>query len=140
MKKSTSTLMNELNSSSQIDKYLKENSNFIIEKKLFKYLQEKLDEKGLSKSDVIKKSEINEIYGYQILSGKRFPSRNKLLCICIGAEFSVEETNEVLRVAEFSPLYPKLKRDSVIIFCIKNRYPIWRINEELFDHDLQILS
>ena len=139
MKKLTDELMKELNSTSQIDKYLNENGDYLLDTTLSDYLCIKIEEKGLTKAGIIKKSEINEIYGYQILSGKRVPSRNKLLSICIGAEFSISEINDALKISEFSPLSPKKKRDSIIIFCIKNKYPIWKINEELYDHDFQTL-
>lgn len=139
MKKLTDELMKELNSTSQIDKYLNENGDYLLDTTLSDYLCNKIEEKGLTKAGIIKKSEINEIYGYQILSGKRVPSRNKLLSICIGAEFSISEINDALKISEFSPLSPKKKRDSIIIFCIKNKYPIWKINEELYDHDFQTL-
>lgn len=139
MKKLTDELMKELNSTSQIDKYLNENGDYLLDTTLSDYLCSKIEEKGLTKAGIIKKSEINQIYGYQILSGKRVPSRNKLLSICIGAEFSISEINDALKISEFSPLSPKKKRDSIIIFCIKNKYPIWKINEELYDHDFQTL-
>lgn len=139
MKKSTTDLLNELNQTSHIDQYLKENGEYIIDQSLSKYLCDIIESKNLSKSDIIKKSDINEIYGYQIFSGKRTPSRNKLLCICIGADFSLEETNETLKVAGFSPLFPKIKRDSIIIFGIQNRHQIWEINESLYNHQLQTL-
>lgn len=139
MKKSTTDLLNELNQTSHIDQYLKENGEYIIDQSLSKYLCDIIESKNLSKSDIIKKSDINEIYGYQIFSGKRTPSRNKLLCICIGADFTLEETNETLKVAGFSPLFPKIKRDSIIIFGIQNRHQIWEINESLYNHQLQTL-
>ena len=139
MKKSTTDLLNELNQTSHIDQYLKENGEYIIDQSLSKYLCDIIESKNLSKSDIIKKSDINEIYGYQIFSGKRTPSRNKLLCICIGADFSLEETNETLKVAGFSPLFPKIKRDSIIIFGIQNQHQIWEINESLYNHQLQTL-
>lgn len=139
MKKSTTDLLNELNQTSHIDQYLKENGEYIIDQSLSKYLCDIIEAKNLSKSDIIKKSDINEIYGYQIFSGKRTPSRNKLLCICIGADFTLEETNETLKVAGFSPLFPKIKRDSIIIFGIQNRHQIWEINESLYNHQLQTL-
>ena len=139
MKKSTTDLLNELNQTSHIDQYLKENDEYIIDQSLSKYLCNIIESKNLSKSDIIKKSDINEIYGYQIFSGKRTPSRNKLLCICIGADFSLEETNETLKVAGFSPLFPKIKRDSIIIFGIQNQHQIWEINESLYNHQLQTL-
>lgn len=139
MKKRTSDLMNELNHTSHIDKYLKENKDYLIDQTLSNFLCSKLEEKSLSKNDVIKKSDINEIYGYQIFSGKRTPSRNKLISICIGAEFNLSETNEILKIGGFSPLFPKIKRDSIIIFGIQNHYTILKINEALYDHQLQTL-
>lgn len=139
MKKSTTDLLNELNQTSHIDQYLKENGEYIIDQSLSKYLCDIIESKNLSKSDIIKKSDINEIYGYQIFSGKRTPSRNKLLCICIGADFSLEETNETLKFAGFSPLFPKIMRDSIIIFGIQNHHQIWEINESLYNHQLQTL-
>ena len=126
--KRTTDLMNELNQTPHIDQYLKNNEEYIIDLTLSNYLCDRLEKKSLSKADVIKKADINEIYGYQILSGKRTPSRNKLIRLCIGAEFSLDDTNETLKVAGFSPLFPKIKRDSIIIFGIQNNYPIWQIN------------
>ncbi len=139
MNKPTDDLYKELNQTSHIEQYLKDNNEFLIDDSLSNYLCNKFDEMNISKSSVLKNADINEIYGYQILSGKRFPSRNKLLCICIGAGFSLSETNETLKVAEYSPLFPKLKRDSIIIFGLQNQYPIWKINELLFDHQLHPL-
>lgn len=137
--KRTTDLMNELNQTSHIDQYLKDNEEYIIDLTLSNYLCDIFEKKSLSKSDVIKKSDINEIYGYQILSGKRTPSRNKLISLCIGAKFTLDETNEILKVGGFSPLFPKIKRDSVIIFGIQNHYSIWQINESLYTHQLQTL-
>ena len=137
--KKTSDLLKELNSTSNIDSYLKDNENYIINQTLCKYLSELIESKQLSKSEIIRKSDINEIYAYQIFSGKRFPSRNKLIRICIGAEFTLEEINNVMTVAEFSPLYPKIKRDSIIIFGIRNEKSILQINELLYSHQLETI-
>ena len=139
MNKPTDDLYKELNQTLHIEEYLKENDQFLIDTTLSDYLCNKFDEMHISKSSVLKKADINEIYGYQILSGKRSPSRNKLLSICIGAGFSLEETNETLRIAEYSPLFPKLKRDSIIIFGLQNHYPIWKINESLYNNETQPL-
>ena len=137
--KKTSDLLKELNSTSNIDSYLKDNENYIINQTLCNYLSELIESKGLSKSEIIRKSDINEIYAYQIFSGKRFPSRNKLIRICIGAEFTLEEIYNVMTVAEFSPLYPKIKRYSIIILGIRNEQSILQINELLYSHQLETI-
>lgn len=137
--KNTKDLQNELSNAHNIDQYLKNNEDYIIDQSLAQYFCDVLNQKSISKQDVIKRSDLNEIYAYQIISGKRVPSRNKLICLCIGAKFTVEETNETLQVGGFSPLFPKIKRDSIIFFGIKNSYSVWQINEELYSHKLQTL-
>ncbi len=137
--KKTTDLLNELSQTSRIDKYLKDNEESIIDQTLSQYLCDIFEKRALSKADVIRNSDINEIYGYQILSGTRTPSRNKIICICIGAGFTVKESNQTLRIGGVSPLYPKSTRDSIIIFGIQNHYPVWKINEELYSHQLETL-
>lgn len=133
--KKTTDLLNELSESTYVDNYLKKNDDSIIEQNLSKHLCQVFEERSLSKADVVRNSDLNEVYAYQILSGKKSPSRNKVIRLCIGADFSIEDTNLALRIAGFSPLYPKLSRDSIIIFGINKKYPIWKINEELYKHE-----
>lgn len=137
--KNTKDLLKELNNTHDIDSYLNDNRTQIIDKQLNNFLNELIERNAISKSKIIRQADINEIYAYQIFSGKRFPSRNKLLRICIGAEFSINEINDVLTVGEFSPLYPRIKRDSIIIFGIQNQYTIYQINELLHSHQLELL-
>lgn len=137
--KNTNDLLKELNNTHDIDSYLNDNRTQIIDKQLNNFLNELIERNAISKSKIIRQADINEIYAYQIFSGKRFPSRNKLLRICIGAEFSINEINDVLTVGEFSPLYPRIKRDSIIIFGIQNQYTIYQINELLHSHQLELL-
>lgn len=60
--KITTDLMNELNQTPHIDQYLKNNEEYIIDLTLSNYLCDRLEKKSLSKTDVIKKADINEIY------------------------------------------------------------------------------
>ncbi len=43
----------------------------------------------------------------------------------------IPETQRLLRLASRGNLYPKIKRDSVIIFCLKNNYDIYKTDEIL---------
>ena len=49
------------------------------------YLYDVFKEKCLVKSQVFRKAEVDEIFGYQIFSGRKNPSRNTLIAICIVA-------------------------------------------------------
>lgn len=82
----------------------------MINKTLSQYLCDLLEEKHLKKSDVIRKGELNESYAYQMFSGvKSTPSKDKLICLSIGMDLSVDETNSLLKLAGLSPLYPRIK-------------------------------
>lgn len=133
LKKPTDDLMNEINQSNSIDKYLKDNSDYMVDKELSQILEDLLEKKDMKKSLIIKKAEISEVYGYQIFSGVKRPLRDKLLSICIAMELNLEETQEVLKHGSFALLYPKNKRDSIIIFGIDNKMSVCEINNLLYD-------
>ena len=132
--KPTDDLMKELTCSEDLDQYIKNNKAYFTDTSLAEALNQKLEEKGLQKSVVIKAAEINEIYGYQIFSGKRIPSREKLLCILIGMKLFLSETQQLLKLAGYAPLYPKNVRDSIVISGLQNACSVMEINELLYDH------
>ena len=129
----TSELLKTLNSCNNIDSYFKENSQYILDTNISQYLYNVFAEKCLIKSRVFKKAEIDEIFGYKIFSGKKNPSRNTLIAICIGAGFTLNETQTALKIAGYATLYPKNKRDCIIIFGINHQKTVCDINEELYD-------
>ena len=132
-KKPTDELMNALKQSTSIEQYVQEQGDSFIDQKLSEALGELADEKGLSKGEAIQRSDINEIYGYQIFSGKRYPSRDKLLCMSVGMGLTIEEAQSLLKLAGYAMLYPKRKRDSIILFGLERGYTIIQINESLYD-------
>ena len=138
--KPTDDLMKELTRSDDLDQYIKENEAYFIDTSLAEALNQKLKEKELAKSTVIKAAEINEIYGYQIFSGKRIPSREKLLCILIGMKLSLPEAQQLLKLAGYAPLYPKNIRDSIIISGLQHSKTVIEINELLYDHQEPTLN
>lgn len=132
--KPTDDLMKNLKSSSDLDSFFKENQEYMIDKKLAEYLTALAKEKKISKSEIFKKAEINDLYGYQIFSGNRKPSRDKLFSLCRGMNLSLEETQSTLKLAEFAPLYPKSKRDCILIMGIEKMLSVFEINQSLFDN------
>lgn len=135
IKKSTNELMDALNSSRSIEHYIQSEKEHLIEAPLCDYLNQLAEEKGLKKSQIIRDAELNEIYGYQLFSGKRTPSRDKLISLAFGMHLSLQETQQLLKYANFSPLYPKNERDSILIWCLNNKYSIYQTNDSLFTHN-----
>ena len=86
-------------------------------------------------------STFKRTYAYQIFSGlKTAPKRDKLICLSIGMGLSVNETNSVLKIAGLSPLYPKIKRDSIIIINMNNNKSVVEINEALYNEGEDTLN
>ena len=104
IKKPTDELMDALNQCSSVKEYINNEQDYLIDSAVCDYLNQLLEEKSLKKSTVIKNSELNEIYGYQIFSGKRIPSRDKLISISLGMNLSLDETQALLKYAGFAPL------------------------------------
>ena len=74
---------------------------------------------ALGKAEVIRRSCLDRTYGYQILSGLKEPSRDKLLCLCLAAGLDDMQTRRVLELAKTGILYARNRRDSVILFAIR---------------------
>lgn len=139
-KKSTDELLKQLNSCNNIDDYFKENSEQLIQTNIADYLYDVFKEKCLVKSKVFRKAEVDEIFGYQIFSGRKNPSRNTLIAICIGARFTLNEIQAALKIAGFATLYAKNKRDSLIIYGITHAKSVLEINEMLFNENEKTLN
>ncbi len=67
-----------------------------------------------------------------VFSGRRNPSRDRLLCLCVGLETTLEEAQKLLKLAAYAPLYPRLKRDAIISYGLVHRMSLSEINDKLF--------
>lgn len=135
----TKKLLEELKNCDDFKKFYEIHSDSVERKTLSEYLTELIEKKGIKKSEVIKASELNEIYAYQIFSGVRIPDRKKLLSITIGMKLTLEETQELLKVTGYAPLYVKNEFDCAIIYGICKKLSIIDINFILYENNLETL-
>lgn len=131
--KSTGDLMIELMKMGSFENYMKQNKDVIVTASVADLLNQILERKGLSRARIAKDSGLNEIYAYQVMAGTRTPSRDKVLCICVAIGLTVEEIQGLLKMCGYASLYPKRKRDAIILFALKETKPVPVINEELFN-------
>ena len=139
MKKDTSALVKELGLCPDFQTFYNENKSYMVSSDLTQLLEELLKSKGLKKSQVIKNSELSEVYGYQIFSGVRVPERNKLLCLAVSMDLNIDETQQLLRCAGYAPLYVKIPFDSVVLYGLCTNLTIVQINELLYEYSLETL-
>ena len=99
---------------------------------LAEFLQSMLEKRGLERARVVRMADLNETFGYQIFTGARNPTRNKVLQIAFAMALTLHETNRALTAAGASALDPKCRRDAIIIFCIDHGCSLQKVNEELY--------
>lgn len=138
---STGRLANILKNAKDIKIFLQENQSSITDPTLREYLEKLLSLKGLKRQDVIKNAELDSNYINQLFNGiKTKPGRNQTLSLAFGFELNNEETARLLKIAGVGALYPKNKRDAVIIHSLETGKSITQTNEILSSLDLGTLS
>ena len=137
--KSTDKLQSELMSQPNLDEYIKKNAAFFAERSIVDLLTELYNKKNISKAELARQAGISEIYLHQVFSGRRKPSRDRLLCFCAGLEAGLEDIQRLLKQAGYAPLYPKLKRDAIIIHGILSHTPLNEMNDKLFSENERTL-
>lgn len=141
--KKTEDLLNKLmniKKRSDLNKYFEENAAHIDNHFLPDYILKICQDKGLGKSDIIRNADINRNYGYQILSGLKAPSRDKLLQICIGNGFTLEQANKAMTIGNLGILYAKDPRDSIMIYSLNNSLNLIETNIILDEHGYKLLG
>lgn len=119
MTASSATAANNLVNAENIEDYLAENQELLLDLTLPEYLMLLLQQKKLKRADVWRDSGIEKAYVYQIFDGKKCPSRDKLIAIAFGLHLNSEETQRMLKLGGCSELYPRVARDAVILFAIQ---------------------
>ena len=137
--KSTDDLKQELMSDSDIDSYIKENESYFVDRSVTEMLTGFYERRNMTKSQLAQRSCMSEMYLHQIFSGRRKPSRDKILCLCIGMDLSIEDTQWLLKEAAFAQLYPRIRREAIIYHGIVHHTPLNEINDKLFEADEKAL-
>ena len=137
--KNTDTLQQELMSTNNLDRFLTENDASFRDVPLQEAIQRIFDEKGMSKAQLAKQSGISEVYLHQLFSGRRFPSRSRLLCLCFGLGATVDEAQSLLQQARHAPLYSRDRRDAIIIFALSHHMTLCEVNDKLFTENMDTL-
>ena len=125
--KSTDNLIGELMSRPSVEAYLHANEPFFSEKGVAELLAQLYETKELTKAELARRACISEVYLHQVFAGRRNPSRDRLLCICIGLGITLEETQ-----GAYALLYPRIKRDAIISYGLVHQLSLGEINDKLF--------
>lgn len=142
MYKTTEMLINEITSIDEIQSFVSDNNEEILDLSLSEYLNELICKYDCKQSDIFKRAGMTgKSYGYDLFrDDKKKPSRDVLIRICIGFPLTIEEAQKVLRCGKVRPLYPRDERDAYILFALNKRYSIDKLNELLYDQNLELFE
>ena len=137
--KDTNNLRQELMEAANLDQFLSENQENFNSGNVCDLLNQLFLKRKLSKAALAKQSGMSEVYLHQVFSGRRNPSRSCLLCLCFGLNATLEETQELLKQCGLAQLYPKNKRDAIILYGILNGMDLFAVNDKLFAENEETL-
>lgn len=95
------------------------------------YISELCRESGRVPEQIIRLSAIDRTYGHQLFNGRRRPSRDKVIQLAFGFGLDVDGAQRLLLRAQKSALYPKIRRDAAILYCLNNRKDIFETQSVL---------
>ncbi len=137
--KTTDDLKQELMEEADLDRFIAENEEYFAETDLTEVLMRLYKKCGLTKAEVARRAGMSEVYLHQVFSGRRRPSRDRLLCLCVGLESQLEEAQLLLKGMGYAPIYPRLKRDAIISHGLLHHTPLPEINDKLFSENEKTL-
>lgn len=138
--KTTEELNHEIKAATDIEDYLLKNRENMLNDSLPRYLRELLTQKGLSRAQVVRNSHLDRTYAYQIFSGEKTPSRDKLLALAFGLHLTGDETQRMLKISCNRELYARDMRDALILFALERGKTVLEVNESLYDHGFPVLG
>lgn len=138
--KTTDELGHEIKAATDIEDYLESNQENLILQNLPEYLGTLLSCRKITKADIVRGSLLSKAYVYQIFSGEKNPSRDKLIALAFGMRLSEEETQTLLKLSKNAKLYARDKRDSIILFALQRKMSILKVNDLLFRHGFDTLG
>lgn len=88
-----------------------------------------LVEKNVPHTKVIRLLNVERCYGYQLLNGKRTPTREQLIKIGIILKLSFEEVQRLLKTAGKDILYARNLTDARVIYSLEHELEYYKACE-----------
>lgn len=136
----TSMLFSELKEDGTFVKFADDHEDIFLNLSFADYILALSGERAVSPASVVRNAQIDRVYGQQLFSGVRKPSRDKAIQLAFGFELSLDETQRLLQMADKSRLYPKIKRDAAIIYGLEHRMKLQEMQELLYTIGVPVLG
>lgn len=118
---STNELFGSLEKANSLESFFTQYDESLSSADMSEQLNLLLEKHHLTKLAVIQAANLERSIGYQIFSGHRHARRDVVISIALGMQLSLEETQRLLRSAQYGDLFPKNRRDAALIYCITHQ-------------------
>lgn len=139
-KDSTNTLLDGIFKASTLDNFIQEHEDALRVPTLSAYLGALCRGKGMLRAEVVRRAGIDRSFGFQIFQGTRNPSRDKVIQLAVGFGLDYEQAQALLKAAQKSALYPRIKRDAAIIYCLNKHLSFTDTQAVLSDLQATVLG
>ena len=120
----TSALLRKLFNTPDLEQFMAGNAADMAVPSFHAYITDICQATGQVPEQVIKQAAIERTYGHQLFNGTRNPSRDKVIQLAFGLRLDLEGAQRLLQVAQKSPLYPRIKRDAAILYCLNHHQDV----------------
>lgn len=128
----TEKLWEMLRESNDISLFLTDNKEDFRKDSVPGVLNDLFRTKKISKAALAKRASMSEVYLHQVFAGQRNPSRNRILCMCLGMSASLDETQRTLKLCGAAELYIRNRRDVIISYGLLHGMSVQEVNDRLF--------
>ena len=136
----TDELLKLLFKERSLEQFLQRNESAYLNTTFGDYLSAWCRREHVVPEQLIRRADLEKSFGHQLFSGKRNPSRDTVIKLAFAMGADVAQAQEMLKIARKSILYPRIKRDTVIIYCLHNHISLLDTELILEDLDLPILG
>lgn len=136
----TNELLTRLFMDNDLGHFLQQNAASCVSISFADYLNDWCRRRGEVPEQVIRRADLEKSFGHQLFTGKRNPSRDTVLQLAFAMQADYTEAQEMLRLARKSALYPRIRRDCVLIYCLHNRISLTDTQITLHDLSLPLLG
>ncbi len=140
--KSAEDLLDELSRMKSLRHYFTRNEKVFVQNdiSLSEFWKNACEKSNMSKSHIINASDFSYCYFYDVINGRKIPNKDKIIRLALTMKFTLDECQQALILSDKAPLYPTIKRDSIVIFCILHGLSVHQCNDLLADFNEPVLK
>ncbi|MBP8614255.1 MAG: hypothetical protein KBI40_05295 [Firmicutes bacterium] len=136
----TSTLFHLLFKTPSIGDFVQHNAEQMRLPSFSEYISGLCVKRGEVPERIIKRANIERSFGHQLFKGTKKPSRDTVLQLAFGFQADVDAAQTLLKHAGMSPLYPRVKRDAAILYCLHHHFTVVETQSVLHDMNLPLIG